>query len=57
MLVFAPRLLPVRETLTQQFTGSGERLFMSELFVPEGSHLAGRSLQRGAPGQRHRSRC
>jgi hypothetical protein len=30
--------------LTQQFTGSGERLFMTELFVPEGSHLAGQTL-------------
>jgi di/tricarboxylate transporter len=45
LLWLAPRFLPVRETLTQQFTGSGDRLFMSELFVPEGSHLAGRSLQ------------
>ena len=43
MLVFAPRLLPVRETLSQQF-GAGERWFMTELFVPEGSHLAGRTL-------------
>lgn len=44
MLVFAPRLLPVRETLSQQF-GAGERWFMTELFVPEGSHLAGRTLR------------
>ncbi|MBT0959872.1 SLC13 family permease [Denitromonas iodatirespirans] len=45
MLVFARRLLPVRETLTQQFTGAGDRLFMTELFVPEDSRLAGRTLQ------------
>lgn len=45
MLWFAPRLLPVRETLTQQFTGSGDRLFMTELFVPEGSRMAGRTLK------------
>ncbi|MCK9261480.1 MAG: SLC13 family permease [Azoarcus sp.] len=45
MLWFAPRLLPVRETLTQQFTGSGDRLFMTELFVPEGSRLVGRTLK------------
>jgi di/tricarboxylate transporter len=44
MLIFAPRLLPVRETLTQQFTGSGDRLFMTELFVPEGSRLLGKTL-------------
>ena len=45
MYFFAPRLLPSRETLTQQFTGSGDRLFMTELFVPEGSRLAGRTLK------------
>jgi di/tricarboxylate transporter len=45
MLIFAPRLLPVRETLTQQFTGSGERWFMTELFVPDNSRLVGRTLR------------
>ncbi|MDX9699692.1 MAG: SLC13 family permease [Rhodocyclaceae bacterium] len=45
MFIFAPRVLPVRETLTQQFTGSGDRLFMTELFVPEGSRLIGKSLR------------
>jgi di/tricarboxylate transporter len=45
MYFLAPRFLPSRETLTQQFTGSGDRLFMTELFVPEGSRLAGRSLK------------
>ena len=46
MLFFAPRLLPVRETLTQQFgAGGGDRWFMTELFVPEGSHLTGKTLR------------
>jgi di/tricarboxylate transporter len=45
MFLLAPRFLPARETLTQQFTGSGDRLFMTELFVPEESRLAGRSLK------------
>ena len=45
MFVLAPRYLPKRETLTQQFTGSGDRLFMTELFVPDGSRLAGRTLK------------
>jgi len=45
MLFFAQRLLPVRVTLTQQFTGSGDRLFMTELFVPEESHLIGKTLK------------
>lgn len=41
----APRFMPVRETLTQQFTGSGDRMFMTELYVPEQSRLVGRSLR------------
>jgi di/tricarboxylate transporter len=45
MLLFARRWLPARETLTQQFTSSADRLFMTELFVPAGSRLDGRSLQ------------
>jgi di/tricarboxylate transporter len=45
MLLFAKRFLPVRETLTQQFTGSGDRMFMTELFVPEESRLAGKTLR------------
>ena len=45
MFLFAQRLLPVRETLTQQFTGSGDRMFMTELFVPEDSRLLGKTLQ------------
>ena len=45
MVFIAPRLLPARETLTQQFTGSGDRLFMTELFVPPDSRLVGRTLR------------
>lgn len=45
ILIFAPRWLPKRETLTQQIIGSGDRMFMSELFVPEDSHLVGRTLK------------
>lgn len=45
MLLFARRWLPSRETLTQQFTGHTDRLFMTELFVPAGSRLDGRTLQ------------
>jgi len=45
MYFLAPRFLPARETLTQQFIGSGDRLFMTELFVPEDSRLAGRTLK------------
>jgi len=45
IFIFAPRLLPVRETLTQQIVGSGDRMFMTELFVPEDSHVIGRTLK------------
>ncbi|MBK6617222.1 MAG: hypothetical protein RI993_1280 [Pseudomonadota bacterium] len=40
----APRVLPVRETLAQQFVGASDRAFMTELFVPEDSRLAGKTL-------------
>lgn len=43
--VFAPHLLPVRSTLTQEFSGPGERLFMTELLVPEASRLQGQCLR------------
>ena len=45
MALFSHRLLPVRETLTQQFAGGGDRWFITELFVPEGSHLVGKTLR------------
>lgn len=45
LLWLAPRLLPERETLTQQFTGGGDRLFMTELFVPDDSRLTGKTLK------------
>jgi di/tricarboxylate transporter len=45
IFLFARRLLPVRETLTQQFVGSGDRLFMTELFVPPESDLIGKTLK------------
>ncbi|MBK6637023.1 MAG: SLC13 family permease [Rhodocyclaceae bacterium] len=45
MALFSHRLLPVRETLTQQFAAGGDRWFITELFVPEGSHLVGKTLR------------
>ena len=41
---FAPKFLPLRETLAQQFVGASDRAFMTELFVPENSRLAGKTL-------------
>lgn len=45
MYFTAQRLLPVRETLTQQYTGSGDRLFITEVFVPADSRLIGKTLK------------
>ncbi len=42
--LLAPRLLPIRETLAQQFMGASDRAFMTELFIPENSRLAGKTL-------------
>lgn len=42
--LLAPRMLPLRETLAQQFMGASDRAFMTELFVPENSRLAGKTL-------------
>lgn len=44
IFLLAPRLLPLRETLAQQFMGASDRAFMTELFVPENSRLAGKTL-------------
>ncbi|MCO6428309.1 MAG: SLC13 family permease [Nitrosomonas communis] len=44
IFLFAPRFLPLRETLAQQFMGASDRAFMTELFVPENSRLAGKTL-------------
>lgn len=42
--LFAPKLLPLRETLAQQFMGASDSAFMTELFIPENSRLAGKTL-------------
>lgn len=42
--LLAPKMLPLRETLAQQFMGASDRAFMTELFVPENSRLAGKTL-------------
>ncbi len=42
--LLAPKVLPTRETLAQQFVGASDRAFMTELFVPENSRLTGKTL-------------
>ncbi|MDP2225905.1 MAG: SLC13 family permease [Moraxellaceae bacterium] len=44
MYFFAPRLLPDRETLSQQMAGMQARRYMAEIFIPEQSPLTGKTL-------------
>ena len=44
LLTIGKRLLPERETLSKQLRPDLERTFMSELRVPEGSAVAGKSI-------------
>jgi len=44
LTVFAPRWMPERGTLSDQFAGNTHRTYMAELFVPERSAMVGRTL-------------
>ncbi|MEO6569517.1 MAG: SLC13 family permease, partial [Opitutaceae bacterium] len=43
LLIFAPRLLPRRETVSSLLDTASERQFLTEAFVPAGSGLIGRT--------------
>lgn len=45
LFVFAPRVLPHRETVTSALDGASERQFLTEAFVPAGSTLIGRTAR------------
>lgn len=45
LLVFAPRILPRRETVTSLLDERSERQFLTEAFVPAGSSLVGRTAR------------
>lgn len=45
LLLFAPRLLPRRETVTSLLEGPSERQFLTEAFIPAGSALVGRTAR------------
>ncbi|MEO5959227.1 MAG: SLC13 family permease [Opitutaceae bacterium] len=45
LFVFAPRLLPRRETMTSLLDVTSERQFLTEAFVPAGSTLIGRTAK------------
>lgn len=45
LFVFAPRVLPHRETVTSALDGASERQYLTEAFVPAGSTLIGRTAR------------
>jgi di/tricarboxylate transporter len=56
LLVFSPRLLPRRETVTSQLDEGSERQFLTEAFVPAGSALIGRTAKSALSGELRRGR-
>jgi di/tricarboxylate transporter len=45
LLIFAPRILPKRSTVTTTLEGGASRQFLTEAFVPAGSALIGRTAR------------
>lgn len=56
LFVFAPRLLPRRDTVTSQLDGASDRQFLTEAFVPVGSALIGRTAKSALSGELRRGR-
>lgn len=56
LFVFAPRLLPRRETVTSLLDATSERQFLTEAFVPAGSGLIGRTALAALSGVLHKGR-
>lgn len=50
LIVFAPRLLPRRETVTSLLEGTSDRLFLTEVYVPAGSALIDRTASAALSG-------
>lgn len=50
LLLFGPRILPRRETMTSLLEGASERQFLTEVFVPAGSGLIGRTARNALSG-------
>ncbi|MFC0201956.1 SLC13 family permease [Paracoccus rhizosphaerae] len=44
LLIFAPRLLPDRDSMSQLLTGRSKMKFFTEVAIPEGSSLIGKGL-------------
>jgi di/tricarboxylate transporter len=45
LLIFAPRLLPDRDSMSQLLSGRSKMKFFTEVAIPEGSSLIGKSLE------------
>jgi di/tricarboxylate transporter len=56
LFIFAPRLLPRRETVTSVLEGPSERQFLTEAYVPAGSGLIGRTARDALSGVLRRGR-
>lgn len=56
LFVFAPRVLPRRETMTSLLDGPSERQYLTEAFVPAGSALVGRTARAALGGALRRGR-
>lgn len=56
LFVFAPRVLPRRETMTSLLDGPSERQYLTEAFVPAGSGLIGRTARSALSGVLQRGR-
>lgn len=56
LIIFAPRLLPRRETVTSLLDAASERHFLTEVFIPAGSALIGRTASAALAKLLHRGR-
>lgn len=54
LFVLAPRLLPRRGSVAAASGASAERQYLTEVFVPEGSSLVGRTARKALPGHLQR---
>jgi di/tricarboxylate transporter len=56
LIVFAPWLLPRRDTVTSLLEGASERQFLTEVYVPAGSALIGRTAREALSGALRKGR-
>ncbi len=56
LFIFAPRILPRRETVTSLLDATSERQFLTEVFIPTGSKLIGRTARAALSGALQKGR-